>query len=121
MLAPWYNQAAKNLRKVGVATPGVDIGAAICKQRQARARFADQLRIEIGEIQTFSFPEIHDHSSQGIDHHAMADINVTGLTGSNDVAAIFQRSCFDHGLPMDRKSTRLNSSHEWISRMPSSA
>ena len=27
---------------------------------------------------------------------------------------------FPNGLP-DRKSTRLNSSHEWISRMPSSA
>ena len=26
-----------------------------------------------------------------------------------------------HGLVKDRKSTRLNSSHEWISRMPSSA
>ena len=25
------------------------------------------------------------------------------------------------GLNIDRKSTRLNSSHEWISRMPSSA
>ena len=25
------------------------------------------------------------------------------------------------GLGADRKSTRLNSSHEWISRMPSSA
>ena len=24
-------------------------------------------------------------------------------------------------VPKDRKSTRLNSSHEWISRMPSSA
>ena len=24
-------------------------------------------------------------------------------------------------VPLDRKSTRLNSSHEWISRMPSSA
>ena len=27
----------------------------------------------------------------------------------------------DYQLPEDRKSTRLNSSHEWISRMPSSA
>ena len=27
----------------------------------------------------------------------------------------------DGGLALDRKSTRLNSSHEWISRMPSSA
>ena len=25
------------------------------------------------------------------------------------------------GVDLDRKSTRLNSSHEWISRMPSSA
>ena len=25
------------------------------------------------------------------------------------------------GMAADRKSTRLNSSHEWISRMPSSA
>ena len=28
---------------------------------------------------------------------------------------------FMFGGPSDRKSTRLNSSHEWISRMPSSA
>ena len=27
----------------------------------------------------------------------------------------------DNGIKLDRKSTRLNSSHEWISRMPSSA
>ena len=27
----------------------------------------------------------------------------------------------ESGFPTDRKSTRLNSSHEWISRMPSSA
>ena len=28
---------------------------------------------------------------------------------------------FDPAIRRDRKSTRLNSSHEWISRMPSSA
>ena len=28
---------------------------------------------------------------------------------------------FAEKLDIDRKSTRLNSSHEWISRMPSSA
>ena len=27
----------------------------------------------------------------------------------------------NRGVGIDRKSTRLNSSHEWISRMPSSA
>ena len=32
----------------------------------------------------------------------------------------FVRQAAEHGL-QDRKSTRLNSSHEWISRMPSSA
>ena len=31
-----------------------------------------------------------------------------------------RRRWFD-GVDKDRKSTRLNSSHEWISRMPSSA
>ena len=30
-------------------------------------------------------------------------------------------SQIERGLRKDRKSTRLNSSHEWISRMPSSA
>ena len=29
--------------------------------------------------------------------------------------------CYYSGSTGDRKSTRLNSSHEWISRMPSSA
>ena len=28
---------------------------------------------------------------------------------------------YDYAVVSDRKSTRLNSSHEWISRMPSSA
>ena len=36
--------------------------------------------------------------------------NRNALTPATDVLAI-----------IDRKSTRLNSSHEWISRMPSSA
>ena len=31
------------------------------------------------------------------------------------------RRGYDARKPSDRKSTRLNSSHEWISRMPSSA
>ena len=38
-------------------------------------------------------------------------------------AAELRKILVDHGLSCagDRKSTRLNSSHEWISRMPSSA
>ena len=34
---------------------------------------------------------------------------------------IYEHSSVDMSLSRDRKSTRLNSSHEWISRMPSSA
>ena len=47
--------------------------------------------------------------------HALGDLlSIPGLYvfGSNDYFA---------PKPKDRKSTRLNSSHEWISRMPSSA
>ena len=36
-------------------------------------------------------------------------------------AHVFLSTSHDEGLGLDRKSTRLNSSHEWISRMPSSA
>ena len=50
----------------------------------------------------------------------------TGKTEiAKTLAAMLQRplirlQCYE-GLDLDRKSTRLNSSHEWISRMPSSA
>ena len=37
-----------------------------------------------------------------------------------DVSVEWQIDAYKFGIP-DRKSTRLNSSHEWISRMPSSA
>ena len=37
------------------------------------------------------------------------------------VEGIYQLLLSDESDPVDRKSTRLNSSHEWISRMPSSA
>ena len=49
-----------------------------------------------------------------------------GLIGKEELEVIQPaiKSCFDEGMFVygpDRKSTRLNSSHEWISRMPSSA
>ena len=42
-------------------------------------------------------------------------------TQAGDMIALFVERPLPVGLPPDRKSTRLNSSHEWISRMPSSA
>ena len=38
-----------------------------------------------------------------------------------DVDVIWCHDAFQYAVNPDRKSTRLNSSHEWISRMPSSA
>ena len=38
-----------------------------------------------------------------------------------DMYAEFAKTAMEEGFPEDRKSTRLNSSHEFVSRMPSSA
>ena len=43
------------------------------------------------------------------------------VTDGNPRAAHKVRGIVLHTTRGDRKSTRLNSSHEWISRMPSSA
>ena len=60
-------------------------------------------------------------------------VSSCGLLGGQPLAAAeapsqaFARTTIDLGTVVtdleksDRKSTRLNSSHEWISRMPSSA
>ena len=48
-----------------------------------------------------------------------ADLSVLGV--DRDDVAIEAASMRLAGFGADRKSTRLNSSHEWISRMPSSA
>ena len=50
----------------------------------------------------------------------VADSEVIGLKQNTDgkTGVVYVRST---GINQDRKSTRLNSSHEWISRMPSSA
>ena len=44
-----------------------------------------------------------------------------GLTPGDVQVHHLNPSCGDEITLSDRKSTRLNSSHEWISRMPSSA
>ena len=46
-----------------------------------------------------------------------------GIAPEADLAALAPEANFRRELDLDsdRKSTRLNSSHEWISRMPSSA
>ena len=45
------------------------------------------------------------------------------LVGTSPLTFMASANCARYvgATPLDRKSTRLNSSHEWISRMPSSA
>ena len=43
------------------------------------------------------------------------------IIGEEEVKRMTVKMLVDSGAYIDRKSTRLNSSHEWISRMPSSA
>ena len=44
-----------------------------------------------------------------------------GLAALVGAVLLHSGLAWSQALPVDRKSTRLNSSHEWISRMPSSA
>ena len=64
----------------------------------ARHRYAIQLTVSVGSI-------------------ILALAQVLRLRGSSTASAALNSVVIDG----DRKSTRLNSSHEWISRMPSSA
>ena len=58
---------------------------------------------------------------------ALLTASYAGLLAKMDptfIATVFTASAATFGIntmKKDRKSTRLNSSHEWISRMPSSA
>ena len=64
--------------------------------------------------------------SEGLAEVGGVRINISGCTNScgqhhaSDIG-LFGAERRAHGKALDRKSTRLNSSHEWISRMPSSA
>ena len=56
----------------------------------------------------------------------MGCVMPVGEQGSNIARVAVMMAGYDESVPgfqinRDRKSTRLNSSHEWISRMPSSA
>ena len=74
-----------------------------------------------------SLTTINPSKPQTAIHEAIAklkDIDTGSLTQKNELFMDY----LQHGVEVsyfdgkeDRKSTRLNSSHEWISRMPSSA
>ena len=47
--------------------------------------------------------------------------NPTGVNATEEEVRGIAELCLQHGIALDRKSTRLNSSHSSVSRMPSSA
>ena len=51
----------------------------------------------------------------------ICDMRMPGMDGADFFAQAINIAPDICRAPADRKSTRLNSSHEWISRMPSSA
>ena len=53
--------------------------------------------------------------SRGPESHGSMNVRQPGAIGATDAARVFK------GVKIDRKSTRLNSSHSELSRMPSSA
>ena len=57
------------------------------------------------------------HASAGYSHGETLILDNSGFNSSSDTVD----AAVSYAGPKDRKSTRLNSSHEWISRMPSSA
>ena len=71
----------------------VDVGGYRAKRKEALGRFVNQVADEV----------VSSASARALEPMPAADRKVI------------------HDALTDRKSTRLNSSHEWISRMPSSA
>ena len=57
--------------------------------------------------------------TQALSHIQQSVAKMQSDFGAN--LSLLSNACISLETRLDRKSTRLNSSHEWISRMPSSA
>ena len=83
---------------------------------------------ELGAFYTEHRSELHAHAARILKDNARAE-EVTQDALIKVMLAAPELESADHALSylhrtienLDRKSTRLNSSHEWIFRMPSSA
>ena len=87
----------------------VDCRGVLGRQRE---HIADDLGIRSGQRDAAGAGVERHVGRAGVDHAAAGEVPRRQADGDRAVVA-------DNVL--DRKSTRLNSSHEWISRMPSSA
>ena len=100
-------------RLAGKAQPYLQIGSLIAEvNRRLRTQVARHSGLNLaGECKVFPNPHYLSQLSPGLDLETQAAY-LRQLQAST-----FQ----EHWLPKDRKSTRLNSSHSSVSRMPSSA
>ena len=84
------------------------------------------VRVEDSEVSAALANSLLSNSSVRSVRLELIDTLVNGLAvdntlGDGSLAATSSDSNSVDHITLDRKSTRLNSSHEWISRMPSSA
>ena len=94
---------------------------------QADREETERLLAEL-ENQGYAVPDTSEPESKGLTVQMPADFFTEHTLGNlrqicENKAALFQAAFQTGSLDMisDRKSTRLNSSHGWTSRMPSSA
>ena len=96
-----------------------ELEAAALNVKAARANFYPALRLEkFFGMQAFS-PQFL-FAPESFIYNIAADL-AAPLVNRNNINAIYKTAGAQQTQALDRKSTRLNSSHEWISRMPSSA
>ena len=77
---------------------------------------------KIASVQLIQTREQLSRTRKLVDAGALPELNATQLEAQLALDSVNVVSAKGNvSLSIDRKSTRLNSSHEWISRMPSSA
>ena len=98
--------------------PSIDTGG-----MDAVERAADALRPYVDAVNATDNPAAHAHASNTSVAIAMARFGLEPILQvvCRDKNRLALQSDIVGASLLDRKSTRLNSSHEWISRMPSSA
>ena len=118
-------EARRQIQVYKTGTPYVFLSSEVVKYKsidaantaltELKANYADCVKnnggIENGIFTDYQFQDLPATTAKLVDEKNRVVVRAT--IGKGDTARQL--------LALDRKSTRLNSSHEWISRMPSSA
>ena len=98
----------QNIRRSLTDLLGAEYTAAVCRARAALTGESPEALRAVADEKVDFYPEAFARRQEEL----MGDIG-------HSLAPAFADT--EDGAPVDRKSTRLNSSHEFVSRMPSSA